>query len=149
LAGGGITSRVGGVGWREVFMVRRLSRAARQAAFLQQAAVAFEELDRWYDEHPEATFAEIEQKGREKRRELMGKALEIVINGHRTGAEEEPPHCPQCGAEMRLHDYRPKRVRGLEGDSELERAYYVCPQGCGETLFPPGPTTAPEGGSME
>jgi len=130
-------------------MVRQLSRAQRKAAFLRQAAEAFEELDRWYDEHPEATFAEIEQKAREKRRKLMGKVLEIVINGHNTGAEEAALHCPGCGAEMELQDYRPKTVRGLEGDSVLERAYYHCSQGCGERIFPPGRAAAPERGSME
>jgi hypothetical protein len=115
-----------------------MSRAQRKAAFLRQASGAFEELDRWYDEHAEATFGEIEEKAREKRRELMGKVLEVVINGHGTGAEGDAPDCPQCGAEMVVHDYRPKQVWGLEGDSVLERAYYVCPKGCGETLSPPG-----------
>jgi hypothetical protein len=113
------------------------------------ASTAFDELDQWYDEHPEATFAEIEQKAREKRRELMGKTIEVLINGHGTGAEGAPPRCPECGMKMVLHDYRTKKVRGLEGDSELERAYYVCPQGCGQTLFPPGSATTPEAGSME
>ena len=131
-------------------MVRRMSRAQRQEAFLQHALGAFEALDRWYGEHPEATFAEIEQQARKQRRQLMGKALEVVINGRRTGAEEEAaPRCPRCGAEMTLHDYRPKTVRGLEGDSVLERAYYVCPQGCGETLFPPGSPLAAQGGPLE
>lgn len=129
-------------------MVRRLSRAQRKAAFLRQAAEAFEELDRWYDEHPEATFAEIEQEAREKRRELMGTTLEVLINGHTTGAEGDVPHCPQCDAEMELHDYCTKQVWGLEGDSTLERAYYVCPE-CGETLFPPGSTTTPASGPLE
>jgi hypothetical protein len=129
-------------------MVRRLSRAQRKAAFLRQAAEAFEELDRWYDEHPEATFAQIEQEARQKRRELMGRTLEVLINGHTTGAEGDVPHCAQCGAEMELHDYCTKQVWGLEGDSTLERAYYVCPE-CGETLFPPGSATAPASGPME
>lgn len=130
-------------------MVRQLSRAQRKGAFLRQAAQAFEELDRWYEEHPEATFAQIEQKAREKRRKLMGKVLEIVINGHRTGAEEAPLQCPGCGAEMELQDYRPKTVRGLEGDSVLERAYYHCTRGCGKRLFPPGWAAAAERGSVE
>ncbi|MBM3190931.1 MAG: hypothetical protein FJZ90_19715 [Chloroflexi bacterium] len=130
-------------------MVRRMSRAQRREAFLHQAMGVFEELDRWYEEHPEATFAELEQQARKQRREFMGKVLEIVINGHRTGAEEAAPRCPQCGAEMKLRDYRPKTVRGLEGDSVLERAYYVCPQKCGETLFPPGSPAASAAGSVE
>jgi len=40
-------------------------------------------------------------------------------------------------------------VAGLEGETELERAYYVC-RGCEEqTLFPPGSETAIAGGSLE
>ena len=31
-----------------------------------------------------------------------------------------------------------RTIRGLEGDTRLERAYYVCPQCSGETIFPPG-----------
>ncbi|NLX43927.1 MAG: hypothetical protein GXY79_10670 [Chloroflexi bacterium] len=130
--------------------MRRMSRAQRREAFLEHALEAFETLDRWYGEHPEATFAEIEQQARKQRRELMGKALEVVINGRRTGAEEAAaPRCPRCGAEMALHDYRPKTIRGLEGESVLERVYYVCPQGCGETLFPPGSPPAAASGCLE
>lgn len=130
-------------------MVRRLSRAERRAAFLRQAAEAFDTLETWCDRHPEATFAEIEQEARRERRTLLGRGLEVLINGRDSGVREDPPRCPGCGAEMELQDYRPKIVRGLEGESTLERAYYVCSQGCGETFFPPGPDPAPAAGSVE
>jgi hypothetical protein len=44
-------------------------------------------LARWYGERSEATFGEIEQQAWEQGREPMGKVLEIVSNGRRTGAE--------------------------------------------------------------
>jgi hypothetical protein len=39
---------------------------------------------------------------------------------------------------MRFEGYRRWKVHGLEGDTELERAYYVCLECPGETIFPPG-----------
>jgi hypothetical protein len=130
-------------------MVRAMSRAQRRERFLQAAVGMFEAMEEWYDQHPEATFGEIEQQARQQRAEFMGQALALWINGRDTGVQVEPPRCPSCQAAMEFKDYRERTVRGLEGDSRLERAYYVCPQGCQQTLFPPGPTTATEEGSVE
>jgi hypothetical protein len=106
-------------------------------------------LEAWYDEHPEATFGEIEQEARRRRRELMGKVLEIVVNGRDNGVQVEGVHCEQCGTEMEFKGYLPWTVRGLEGDAELERAYYVCPECEGETIFPPRPKTGATSGPLE
>ena len=116
---------------------------------MMAASEAFEGLEEWYDKHPEATFGEIEQEARRRRREMMGKALEVVINGRDNGVEVEGIYCERCGAEMELKMYLPWTVHGLEGDSELERAYYVCPECKGETIFPPGQETGTEEGSLE
>jgi hypothetical protein len=130
-------------------MARKMSRKRRKEAFLIAASEAFERLEGWYDEHPEATFGEIEQEARQRRRELMGKALEVLVNGRDNGVQIEGVECEQCGAEMAFKEYLPWTVRGLEGDTELERAYYVCPKCKGETLFPPGPETRAEEGPLE
>ena len=116
---------------------------------MMAASEAFEGLEKWYDKHPEATFGEIEQEARRRRRELMGKALEVVINGRDNGVEVDGVYCERCGAEMELKGYLPWTVHGLEGDSELERAYYVCPECKGETIFPPGQETGTAEGSLE
>lgn len=130
-------------------MSTTLSRAQRRAAFLESAARKFDELEDWYDQHPEASFGEIEAEARRCRRELMGQALAILINGRDKGFQLEAPSCPQCGQPMKFERYRSWTVFGLEGDTELVRAYYVCPYGCGETVFPPGSEAEVESGSLE
>lgn len=57
-----------------------ISRAQRREAFLDLAEQAFDELETWYDAHPDASFAEIEAKAREVRRAWMGQGLELRIN---------------------------------------------------------------------
>lgn len=129
-------------------MARHKSREKRKAAFLEAAGKMFEELEDWYDEHEEATFGEIEQEARQKRRELMGEGLEHLINGRDTGFEARGLGCSGCGEEMEFKDYLDWTVKGLEGDTRLERAYYVCPA-CGETIFPPGSEAESESRSLE
>ncbi len=62
-------------------MPRVMSRAQRQAAFLEEAARSFEHLEDWYDQHPDATFGELGAEARQQRRALMGTALALLING--------------------------------------------------------------------
>lgn len=120
-------------------MTRRMSRAQRRGAFLEAAGELYEALEDWYDEHPEASFEEIESVAREERRELMGSGLAILVNGRDSGYQLDGMRCQKCGEAM---DYKGdgfrRAIRGLEGDTELERAYYVCPECKGETIFPPG-----------
>jgi hypothetical protein len=119
-------------------MARQLSRMQRKKEFMGVTERMYERLEDWYDAHPEATFGEIEQKARELRREMMGAGLAIVINGRDTGQRAEGVVCAGCGGEMAFKGYLPWTVSGLEGDTRLERAYYVCPDCAGETFFPPG-----------
>ena len=56
-------------------MSRPQSRERRKAAFMQEAERMYEQLEEWYDKHPEASFGEIEAEARKRRRELMGKTL--------------------------------------------------------------------------
>jgi hypothetical protein len=119
-------------------MSRPQSCARRRAAFLEEAKRMYDQLEEWYEAHPQASFGEIEAEARKRRRELMGKALAQLVNGRDTGVQVELPSCKQCGGPMTFEGYRRWNLHGLEGDSTLERAYYVCPHCNGETLFPPG-----------
>jgi len=130
-------------------MTRTLSRERRRAAFLEKARQMFDHLEGWYDEHTEASFGEIEAESRKQRRELMGEAIGILVNGRDTGSQVEKLCCEKCGSEMSFEGYRRWEVHGLEGDTALERAYYVCPECEGETIFPLGSQTAATGGSLE
>ena len=129
--------------------MRNLSRPQRKAVFAKLAEQMYDELETWYDEHPGSDFGEIEGEARKRRRELMGKGLEILVNGRDTGYQVEIPHCKQCGQEMDFEGYRDWSIHGLEGDTVLERAYYVCPECKGETFFPLGWEAKAEGGSLE
>jgi len=77
-----------------------MSRAQRRAAFLERAVQMFDALEDWYDEHPDASFGEIEAEARRQRRELMGQALDILINGRDCGFQLEAPRCQECGQPM-------------------------------------------------
>lgn len=130
-------------------MPRLQSRAQREAAFLELATNVYGQLEDWYDRHPAASFGEVEAEARRVRRELMGAGLAVLINGRDTGFQLDPPVCPQCAQPLAFVGYRSWRVSGLEGETELERAYYVC-RGCEEqTLFPPGSETELASGSLE
>ena len=123
-------------------MARRQFRTQRQAEFMKAAEAMYERLEDWYDAHPDASFEEIEAAMRGQRRELMGSTLATLIVGRDSGLAVAPPECPQCGQPMTFEGYRPWTVKGLEGDSRLERAYYTCPA-CGEQGFSPSGPEAP------
>jgi primosomal protein N' len=61
----------------------------------------------------------------------------------------EGVQCPECKVEMEFKGYPAWTVCGLEGEARLERAYYVCPECEGETIFPPGSEATTTGGSLE
>lgn len=104
---------------------------------MEKAEQMFGELEEWYDKHPEASFEEIESEARQARRKMMGATWGIVVNGRDVGKGEEAPRYEQCDKGMVFKDYRKKIIYGIEGETELERAYYVC-QGCEkQTFFPP------------
>ena len=119
-------------------MTRPISREERKAAFMKQAEQMFAELEGWYDQNPEASFEEIEKQARQERRKMMGRALGVIVNGRDVGKMKEAPQCEQCGEALVFKDYRAKKVYGLEGETELERAYYVCEVCEKQTIFPPG-----------
>ncbi len=130
-------------------MASRMSRAQRQSAFVESATRVFNQLEDWYEQHPDASFAELESQARQGRRALMGEALALLINGRTEGYQFEPPSCTACGQAMKFAGYRRRTIYGLEGDTPLSRAYYVCEQCDAQTLFPPRSSITPARRSLE
>ena len=93
-------------------MYRQMSRAQREAALLEQAAQMYGVLEAWYDEHPEASFGEIEAEARRQRSALMGEGLAILINGRDTGYQLQAPPCSGCGQAMAYKGHRRWRISG-------------------------------------
>jgi hypothetical protein len=119
-------------------MSEKMTRQERKAAYLQEAEQLFDEMERWYDQNPEATFEEIEAQLRPHRRQLMGESIKILVNGRDDGKQGQLL-CPSCGSAMRYKGGVGKTVIGVEGDTTLDRAYYSCPNKCeGAAFFPSG-----------
>jgi hypothetical protein len=123
---------------------RQTSSGAREE-FLRRTEALWDEFNAWYQEHPEATFDEMEAELGKQRRAILGSFLELSLRQGDLGATPEAPSCSQCGKPMVFKGYPKKEVHGLEADTKIPRAYYVCPT-CEIGLFPPGPSSMPEEG---
>ncbi|MFN4294015.1 MAG: hypothetical protein ACK4JD_07780 [Thermoflexales bacterium] len=60
-------------------------------AYDDLVAQAYDESETWYDQHPDATSAEIEAKSREVLQALMDRVSEMLINQRRHTADITPP----------------------------------------------------------
>jgi uncharacterized protein with PIN domain len=70
---------------------------------------------------------------------LMGALMAELALQHGNGYALEGLRCARCGAQLVYKGTPEREVLHPEGEGELERAYYHCPQ-CERGLFPPGPT---------
>jgi hypothetical protein len=111
--------------------------------FLRRAEELWDEFNGWYQDHPEATFDEMEAELGKQRRAILGGFLELSLRQGDLGAAPDAPSCEQCGKPMVFKGYPEKEIHGLEADAKIPRAYYVCPT-CGVGLFPPGPPSTAE-----
>ena len=104
-------------------MARPMSRAQRQAAFLAEAQKMFEAVEVWYDAHPDASFAEVEQEARRHRRRVMGQALAIEINGRDAGVQVQVTAA--SGGEPVVHLTQHSSVGGLWDADAFARYQYA------------------------
>ena len=123
----------------------RKTRPEARDEFLRRAAELWDEFNRWYQGHPEATFDEMEAELGKQRRAILGDFLELSLRQGDLGATPEAPSCSRCGRPMVFKGYPEKEVHGLEADVKLPRAYYVCPA-CEAGFFPPGSPSTPKEG---
>jgi hypothetical protein len=122
-------------------MGRTKSAEQEKAEFLRAAEAMYEELHGWREQHLDASFDEIADQVRPRRRKLVAKLLEQLA----VKADEriEAPVCEQCGKALSYRGKPEREVSHREGDVELKRAYYYC-DSCGQSLFPPGPAAEVE-----
>jgi len=95
----------------------------------------------WREQHPRATFREIEAEIDRRLDELRAKMLSDTANMSASAAWIEGtggPMCPHCGVKLAGKGLKRRKlqVRG-ENEVKLERKYGVCPE-CGQGIFPPG-----------
>ena len=96
-------------------MPRLQSRGQREAEFLDVARNMYGQLEEWYDQHPAASFGEIETEARRLRRELMGAGLAVLINGRDTGFQLAPPRARNVRSRWRLSAIGPGGCRDWKG----------------------------------
>ncbi len=95
----------------------------------------------WRQQHPQATFREIETEVDERLAvmrarmlsdtAMMSKATEWETSGN-------VPVCPECGTKLEKKGKRKRHMQTRGGQGiELDREYGRCPK-CGEGIFPPG-----------
>lgn len=105
-------------------------------------------LQQWRQEHPRASFDEIEDAVQVEVARWQAQLVANVIQGGSlagpaVGADGDPPDtapapsCASCGERMQRGGRRRREVLSRMGQPiRLERDYYVCPA-CGAGLFPP------------
>lgn len=108
----------------------------------QNAEPMWARLQQWRQEHPRATFDEIEDAVQQEVARWQAQLVaELAAEGagDRIPVETEGrPVCAACGARMHRCGTRTREVLSRLGQPlRLERAYYVCPT-CGAGVFPPG-----------
>ncbi len=116
-----------------------MTRPLPRDRWLADATERFAALDAWRQDHPAATWDEIEAAVDAQLGPLRAAMLgDTAMASEATDLRGDRAGCPSCGA--RLHGAG-RRRRTLRGEHEqgitLERIYARCPS-CGDGLFPPG-----------
>jgi len=97
----------------------------------------------WRQEHPKATWAEIEAAVDERINQLRAQLLQDVEQMGETEdwsqkPEAERPKCATCGKPLWARGKQTRWLQTNGGEAvKLTRTYGACP-GCGVGFFPPG-----------
>ncbi len=107
------------------------------------AAEVFLGIKEWRDQHPTATFAEIERALDERWAAVRARMLQDLALASRAATlpahpAVSRPVCPTCGGALARRGDATRGVTVTYGKTvALTRAYAVC-SACGTGLFPPG-----------
>jgi ribosomal protein S27AE len=95
----------------------------------------------WRQQHPKATFREIEQEVDERLAVMRARMLSdaaVASSSAEWIIDGKVPVCPNCGMELQKEGKKKRKMQTRGGQEvELEREYGVCPR-CGQGIFPPG-----------
>jgi len=95
----------------------------------------------WRQQHPTATFREIEAEVDKRLSVLRARMLSDAAIGSgqaKWEASSRAARCPACGARLEQNGKKKRKLQTRGGQEvELEREYGVCPK-CGQGIFPPG-----------
>jgi YgiT-type zinc finger domain-containing protein len=95
----------------------------------------------WRQQHPQATFRELEEEVDRRLSVLRAKMLaDAALRSAQTEWEQGRREvlCPECGKPLEKKGKKKRRLQTRGGQEvELEREYGVCPS-CGQGIFPPG-----------
>ena len=114
-----------------------------EGAWRELAEEAFAGVKEWRQQHPRATFAEIERAVDERWAAARARLVQDLALASaatdpvgRSGAGR--PRCAECGVALEGRGRHAREVRtSYERTVRLERGYATCPT-CGTGLFPPG-----------
>lgn len=91
----------------------------------------------WQQQHPKATFAELEQETMQRLAQFRARIMEEVGQTSQAADWEErkEPICPECGIKMKLSEEHERNLQVAGGgEVKLQRSYAICPA-CGAELF--------------
>jgi hypothetical protein len=114
-----------------------------EGAWRELAEEVFAGVKEWRQQHPQATFAEIERAVDERwatarARLVQDLALASAATDPGGRVLAERPRCAECGGVLEGRGRQTREVRtAYERTVRLERGYAACPS-CGAGLFPPG-----------
>ncbi len=117
-----------------------------RSAQLQQVSAGLLDvlgMTQWRQEHPKATWAEIEAAVDEQINQLRAQLIQDVVQMGETEEwseipEEERPRCASCGKPLSARGEQTRWVQTTGGEAvKLTRMYGTCPE-CGGGFFPPG-----------
>lgn len=113
-----------------------------EQAWHQLSEEALSGMIAWREEHPKATFNEIEEALDERlatlrTRMLQDAAMSSTASDWSQAAPEERPLCPLCGNRLVARGKKSRRLLTKGGkEMTLSRSYGVCPT-CASGFFPP------------
>jgi hypothetical protein len=116
-----------------------MPRRVPQEEWLAEAADRFATIDRWRQDHPQATWEDIDATVAAELAALRARVLQdTALASDAVDLRTARPPCPACGTPLQAAG---PRTRHLTTDHnqpiELPRTYARCPT-CGGGLFPPG-----------